>query len=282
MKKVALITGASRGIGRAAALAFAAKGYDLVLTARADNSALKAEHSLTDANGNPLPGSLETVANEVRELGRKVWCLPMDLLDSESVQQAGEQALNLAGQVDVLINNAVYQGKDLNALLKDLTVETLERVAQAYLVSPFLLTRFIGDHMQARGSGVVINITSGAGESNPPVSADRGGWGYAYGAGKAAVSRLSGVIKAEWGKRGIRAYTVNPGVVTTEALRATIGDQGIQALGAGSAPPEVPAQVLAWLACDDRAGEFQKRTIHAQPFALEQQIVTPWSSPTGG
>lgn len=282
MKKVALITGASRGIGSAAALAFASRGFDLVLTARAENSQLKSVHSLAGADGKPLAGSLESVAEQARALGSRVWCLPMDLLDSDSVQQVGEQSIALAGHVDVLVNNAVYQGKDLNALLGDLSTETLQRVAQAYLISPFLLSRAIGEHMLANGRGVIINITSGAGESNPPVAADRGGWGYAYGAGKAAVSRLSGVIKAEWGKRGIRAYTVNPGVVTTEALRATIGDQGIKALGAGSAPPEVPAAVLCWLALEDSAGLFQKRTVHAQPFALEHSIVAPWSSPTGG
>lgn len=271
--QVAMITGASRGIGRAAALAFAASGFDLVLAGRMRQPGQQLEHSLLDQNGQPLPGSLESVADEVRALGRKVWCVHLDLLDNDSVEAAAEQALSLAGRVDVLINNAVYQGGDLNALLCDLQVDTLQRVAQAYLIAPFLLSRRLALAMVDQQAGVIINVTSGAGESNPPVPAGQGGWGYAYAAGKAAVSRLSGVIKAELGGKGLRAYTLNPGVVTTEALQATLGEAGIRALGAGSAPPEVPAAVMLWLVQQDLSGTHQKRTIHAQPFAVEQQIV---------
>jgi NAD(P)-dependent dehydrogenase (short-subunit alcohol dehydrogenase family) len=130
--------------------------------------------------------------------------------------------------------------------------------------------------MVTRGGGVVINVTSGAGESDPPVAAGKGGWGYAYGAGKAAVSRLSGVLSTELGEAGVRAYTLNPGVVTTEALKATIGDKGLIALRAGSAPPHVPAAVMLWLATADQAPGFQRRTIAAQPFALEHGIVVDW------
>jgi NAD(P)-dependent dehydrogenase (short-subunit alcohol dehydrogenase family) len=123
---------------------------------------------------------------------------------------------------------------------------------------------------------VVINVTSGAGESDPPVAAGKGGWGYAYGAGKAAVSRLSGVMATELGDLGVRAYTLNPGVVTTEALKATIGDKGLIALRSGSAPPHVPAAVMLWLATAEQAPGFQRRTIAAQPFALEHGIVADW------
>ncbi len=282
MTKVALITGASRGIGRATALAFAERGYDVVLAGRIRANGQQQEHGLRDVDGKPLPGSLQSVAEEVRKLGRQAWCLHLDLLATDKVEAAAEEALSLVGGVDVLINNAVYQGPDLNAMLADLEVETLQRVAQAYLISPFLLSRKLAQAMAQRGGGVVINVTSGAGESNPPVPANKGGWGYAYAAGKAAVSRLSGVIKAELGKQGVRAYTLNPGVVTTEALKATIGEEGIRALGAGSAPPEVPAEVMVWLALQDSAGAHQKRTIHAQPFAVEHQIVPPWTSPGEG
>lgn len=122
----------------------------------------------------------------------------------------------------------------------------------------------------------MINVTSGAGESDPPVAAGKGGWGYAYGAGKAAVSRLSGVLAAEFGEQGIRAFTINPGVVTTEALRATIGDKGVLAMRKGVAPPEVPAAVMCWLATQPEADRFQRRTVQAQAFALEHGVVPDW------
>ncbi|ARQ74535.1 short-chain dehydrogenase [Pseudomonas fragi] len=276
MNKVAFITGASRGIGRETALAFARAGFDLAISARSLDEGESHAHGLRNPDGTPLPGSLNATAAAVRELGRKVLVVPMDLLDSDSVLAASRAVFAEYGRVDVLVNNAIYQGSDLNAPFMQLQPETLERVFQGYMLSPFLLTRAVVSQMLEQGGGVVINVTSGAGETDPPVAAGKGGWGYAYGAGKAAVSRLSGILSVELGEQGIRAYTLNPGVVTTDALRATIGDKGVIALRAGSAPPEVPAAVMLWLATDAGAVDYQCKTIHCQPFALEHGIVEDW------
>lgn len=276
MNKVAFITGASRGIGRETALAFARAGFDLAISARSLDEGESHAHGLRNPEGTPLPGSLNATAAAVRELGRKVLVVPMDLLDSDSVLAASRAVFAEYGRVDVLVNNAIYQGSDLNASFMQLQPETLERVFQGYMLSPFLLTRAVVSQMLEQGGGVVINVTSGAGETDPPVAAGKGGWGYAYGAGKAAVSRLSGILSVELGEQGIRAYTLNPGVVTTDALRATIGDKGVIALRAGSAPPEVPAAVMLWLATDAGAVDYQCKTIHCQPFALEHGIVEDW------
>ncbi|MCW2272069.1 SDR family NAD(P)-dependent oxidoreductase [Pseudomonas sp. JUb96] len=279
MNKVAFITGASRGIGREAALAFARAGFDLAISARTVDEGEQHEHALRDAAGEPLAGSLNSTAAAIRALGRRVLVVPMDLLDSASALTACTQVIAEFGRIDVLVNNAIYQGRDLNSGFLALQPQTLERVFQGYILTPFLLTRAVVENMLEQGGGVVINVTSGAGESDPPVAAEKGGWGYAYGAGKAAVSRLAGVMAAELGDRGICAYTINPGVVSTEALKATIGDKGVIALRAGIAPPQVPAQVMLWLATSPEAPRYQKRTIAAQPFALEQQIVADWRQP---
>ena len=276
MNKVAFITGASRGIGRETALAFARAGFDLAISARSLDEGESHAHGLRNPDGTPLPGSLNATAAAIRELGRKALVVPMDLLDSESVLAASQAVFTEYGRVDVLVNNAIYQGSDLNAPFMQLQPETLERVFQGYVMTPFLLTRAVVSQMLEQGGGVVINVTSGAGESDPPVAAGKGGWGYAYGAGKAAVSRLSGILSVELGEQGIRAYTLNPGVVTTDALRATIGDKGVIALRAGSAPPEVPAAVMLWLATHEGAVDHQRKTIHCQPFAREHGIVEDW------
>ncbi len=276
MSKVAFITGASRGIGRETALAFARAGYDLAISARTLEEGETHAHALTDAEGRPLAGSLASTAAAVRALGREVLVLRMDLLDEASVRGAAAAVLAHYGQVDVLVNNAIYQGSDLNLPFMALGGETLQRVFQGYVMAPVVLTQCLLPAMIARGGGTVINVTSGAGESDPPVAAGKGGWGYAYGAGKAAVSRLSGVLAAEFGEQGIRAFTINPGVVTTEALRATIGDKGVLALRKGVAPPEVPAAVMCWLATQPEADRFQRRTVQAQAFALEHGVVPDW------
>lgn len=273
MKKVAFITGASRGIGRATAIAFARAGFDIAISARTLESGEEFEHSVRKADGRPLDGSLNATAAEARELGAQVQVLRMDLLDRGSVQQAAQQVLQYFGRIDVLINNAVYQGADLNQTFMELQPDTLERVAQGYILAPFLLTRTVMPAMLEQGAGVVINITSAAGESDPPIAADRGGWGYAYGAGKAAVSRLSGILSRELGEQGIQAFTVNPGVITTETLKETIGDKGVLALSNQTAPPELPAAVFVWLATAATAKDYQFRTINAQSFALEKGIT---------
>lgn len=273
MGQVAFITGASRGIGRATAIAFARAGFNLALSARTLEEGEAHTHSIRNADGQPLAGSLNATAKEARRHGVDVQVVPMDLLDPVSVQQAVAGVLAHYGHVDVLINNAIYQGADLNAPLLELQQETLQRMAQGYLLAPVQITQQVLHCMLQRRHGCIINITSGAGESDPPVAACDGGWGYAYGAGKAAVSRLAGIIAREHGDQGIRAFTVNPGVVNTETLRATIGEKGMLAMRKGVAEPELPAAVLLWLATAPEAADFQYQTIHAQPFARERAIL---------
>lgn len=266
MRKVAFITGASRGIGYETALAFARGGWDIAISAR-KRTGDESDQMLRHADGTLVAGSLQATAEEARTHGNDVFVVHMDLLDRASLVNAADAVLAHYGRVDVLINNAIYQGADVNASFLELEMETLERVAQGFMVAPVVLTRRVLPAMLEHGQGTVINITSGAGENDPPVPAGQGGWGYAYGAGKAAVSRLSGILACELGAQGIKAYTVNPGVVTTEALKATIGEQGVAKLGVGSAPPHVPAAVLYWLATAGEAPDYQYKTVKAQSLA---------------
>ena len=260
MTKTAFVTGASRGIGRAIAWELAESGYDVAISARKVDEHLKA------------------TAEKIESLGARSLMVSLDLLDRNSIQAAADSVLSEFGQLDVLVNNAIYQGDDLNSELMDLSVETLERVFRGYFVGPLELTRECLPAMARYQRGVIVNISSGAGESDPPVSAAKGGWGYAYGAGKAAVSRLAGIINVEFGDKGIRAYTLNPGVVLTETLKATIGDRGVAALGGNAAPPSVPAKVVSWLLEVDLSGRLTKRTVQAQKVALDHDLVNDWRS----
>jgi NAD(P)-dependent dehydrogenase (short-subunit alcohol dehydrogenase family) len=267
MAKVALITGASRGIGYATAIAFARAGWDIAISARNRQEGVPQPDTPRHKDGTPVSGSLEATAEAARAYGNEVFTVHMNLLHIDSVTTAADAVLDHYGRVDVLINNAIYQGPDINAPFLGLEVDTLERVSRGFITAPFVLTRSVVKAMLAQGGGTIINVTSGAGETDPPIPANQGGWGYAYGAGKAAVSRLAGVIARELGNQGIKAYTLNPGVVTTESLRATIGERGVKNLASGSAPPEVPAAVLLWLASNPKAPDYQYRTINAQSLA---------------
>jgi len=98
------------------------------------------------------------------------------------------------------------------------------------------------------------SVTStGAGRAAPPVPADQGAWGYAYGASKAAMARLAGCINVEYGAKGVRAFSVNPGLVSTEAVTATLGDGGLLEQRYGAMKPQAIAAGLVWLATDPRA-----------------------------
>lgn len=272
MKKVAFITGASRGIGCETAIAFARAGFNLAISARTVMPGEQFEHSVCDTDGTSLTGSLNETAERCRELGAEVIVLKIDLLDSESVIRCAKKVLTHYKSLDVLINNAIYQGSDINAPLLDLNQGTLERIAQGYIISPLLLVQTVLPAMIKQGHGTIINITSGAGESDPPSATGNGGWGYGYGAGKAAVSRLSGIVSREHGSNGIVALTVNPGVVTTETLKATIDEVHLSTLSKYSASPELIAQVLLWLTKSSGAEALQYQTINAQDLARLHNI----------
>lgn len=255
---VVLITGASRGIGAATALAFGQAGWRVAITARTQTEGQRFDHQLRRANGALLAGSLSSTADAVRQTGADVFAHPMDLMDTASIDQALDAVLARFGRVDVLINNAVYQDRESNALVLALDDAMLARTLHGNVIAPFHLTRRLLPTMQLQRKGLVINVCSGAGQNDPPVPADQGGWGFAYGASKAALIRLAGCINRELGMQGVRAYSVDPGVVTTEAVTATLGDDGLLAQRYGAMPPPAIAQALLWLASSDQAAGYAK------------------------
>ena len=132
--------------------------------------------------------------------------------------------------------------------------------------------------MLNRGSGTVISLTSGAAENDPPVPVWEGSWGFSYGASKAAFHRLAGILNIELGHRGICSYNLEPGVVTSEGLVATLGRNGLLESRYGGAPPEVPAAVIRWLATESEAKDFSGKTIFAQSFCRKRALVPGWPS----
>ena len=275
-QQIAFITGASRGIGKATAMAMADAGFDVVITARTMKEGEKHEHMVSARDGAPLPGSLESTDKAVRARGVNALPLRMDLLDMTSIDVAVERAIDEWGHIDVLINNATYQGKGMNEPFEQQQMEDLERVFRGNVLAPFFLTKKVVSHMIERGRGIVISVTSGAGENDPPVPVWKGSWGFSYGASKAAFHRLAGILNVELGSKGIYAYNLEPGVVASEALLATLGDRGLLETSYGSAPPEVPAAVIRWLATEEEAKGMLGKTIYAQSFCRKRGLVPGW------
>ena len=267
-RRVAFVTGASRGIGAASSIALAERGFDVVVTART----LREGES---ADGRPLPGSLETTAEAVRARGREALALPLDLLDPASIAQAIDRTLDAWGHVDVLLNNGIYTGPGSMDLFLDLDAETVHTLFRANLFAQIDVVQRILPGMLARGSGVVIDMVSGAGLQDPPAPANRGGWGFAYAATKAAFHRLAGVLAVEHADSGVRFHNVEPGFVMTEAMRLNDPDGEIEKRFR-PAPPSVPAAAIAWLADAPEAAELSAQTVFAQKLVLERDLHADW------
>jgi hypothetical protein len=267
-RRVAFVTGASRGIGAASAAALADKGYDVVVTART----VKEGQS---ADGRPLSGSIETTADAVRARGRDALALPLDLLDRTSIHAALDRSYEAWGHIDLLLNNGIYTGPGSMDLFLDLEVDVVEKMFRANVFAQIELTQRVLARMLERRQGIVINMVSGAGLGDPPAPAHRGGWGYAYAATKAAFHRMVGVLAVEHRGAGVRFHNVEPGFVMTEAMKLN-DPEGEIARKFRPAPPEVPAAAIAWLASDPGATEWDGRTVYAQKLCLDRQLHPDW------
>lgn len=190
MKKHALITGASQGLGRALAALLARRGYALTLNARREEPLAEAARELSRFT------VVERVAGDV----------------SEIAEQLAERALHRFGRVDLLINNASELGPSPMPRLEDYPWDALLHVFRVNVVAPIHLTQLVLPSMKSRGAGTIVNITSDAGVNAYP------GWG-GYGASKAALEHASRTLAAELAGTGIRVLVVDPGDMNTEMHR---------------------------------------------------------------
>ena len=216
--RVALVTGASRGLGRAIAISFAREGAALALCAR-DWS------------------RLEATADVCRELGASVLTVRADVASATDRERLVTLALDHFGRVDVLVNNASTLGPTPLPLLADTDPEAFEEVVRVNLAAPFLLARALVGGMLLRGSGLIVNVSSDAAVNGYP------GWG-AYSAAKAGLDGLSRVWAAELAGFGVTVVSVDPGDMDTDMHRAALPDDDPASL----ARPEDVAEAFVRLA----------------------------------
>ena len=193
--KVAVVTGAGRGIGRAIALAYARMGADVACVSRTEENS---------AN----------VAAEVEALGRRAWPLAVDVSDTAAVDAAAKEILELAGRVDILVNNA---GVTRDNLLMRMSEEEWDTVLNTNLKGAFNFTRALTRPFIKQRSGRIINIASvigligNAGQSN-------------YAASKAALIGFTKSIAKELAPRGITVNAIAPGFIETD-MTAVLDDK---------------------------------------------------------
>jgi NAD(P)-dependent dehydrogenase (short-subunit alcohol dehydrogenase family) len=281
-KNTALVTGASRGIGKAIAIELAKAGYDIAVAARtvAEGDAAR-DHSVSihRKNDKALPGSLEETADQIRSVGRDVLVLQMDLTDLAMTEAAVQRLLDEWGGAEVVVNNGRHIGPGLMDTILDTGIDEYPKFLTAHGVAPIRIVQMTLPPMLEAGAGTFVTISSGSGYDwyplNPPGQA---GVGLGYRIGKAAGHTLVGSILAEYGGQGIRAFNVNPGAVMTERNEADISGTGGFDLSM-FAPPAAVGAAVAWLVTSPEADALQRTNIDAQDIALDRGLHPDWRKP---
>jgi NAD(P)-dependent dehydrogenase (short-subunit alcohol dehydrogenase family) len=214
--KVALVTGATSGIGRAAALQLATQGATVIV------------HGRDVTRGAAVVAEIENAGGSARFVGA-------DLAEPAEALLLAEEV----GDVDILVNNAGFAWFGPSAKLP---LNTLGQLFAANVQAAYLLVSVLAPKMVARGDGVIINIASRAGTMGQPDSA-------AYGATKAALASLARSWGAEYGPAGVRVNSISPGPVYTNAAKRELFDASARTttLGRAAEPQEI-AEVIGFLA----------------------------------
>jgi len=258
---VALVTGARRGIGKASALALAEAGFRVVVT------------SSRAAGDNAAAGLDDTVA-AVRALGSDALALPMNLLDRASIDRLVDTVLASWGRIDALVNNAIYQGDNINRSVMQSDPGMLERVFLGQVVNTTYLSQRVIAAALGRHAISVVNVGSAGGRSDraQPRPVGQGGTSFVYSASKSALHKLAPMLHCELAEAGVRAFTLNPGVVQTEALEEHFG------IVPGAHPVEMPAAVIRWLITAPQADALAGTYLDASEVCAAHPVM---ASPRG-
>lgn len=275
--KVALVTGASRGIGKAIAVELADAGYDVAILARTVHEGEAREHSSTlkHSDTSPLPGSLDSTTELIQATGSRSFAIQADLLDHASLVRAVAAVLAEWGHVDVLVNNGRYIGPGHMDYIVDTPVQVLRNHLEANAVAPVVLIKEVLPQMIQRQHGTIINITSSAGYQDPPQPAGEGGWGLGYAFSKGALHRIAGVVAVEQRDSNVRAFNVQPGFIATERIRQDMAPFGFDA--STGAPAAVVGKVCRWLLESPDAVAMNGSCVQAQQLCSERGLLPGWS-----
>jgi len=209
--RVAIVTGAGRGIGQGIALTLAEAGADITVAARTTSQ-------------------IEQTAREVRQIGRRSLVVTADVTQKADVQKVVGQTLNEFGKIDILVNNAgivilkpvvFIPGMKLEGWqVADrwdtaLSEEEWRQVLDTDLTSAFLFAQAVGPHMLQRRKGKIINISSNSADLAPPYFSS-------YCVSKAALSMFTRCLATEWGPYNINVNAIGPGSILTELSAATL------------------------------------------------------------
>jgi NAD(P)-dependent dehydrogenase (short-subunit alcohol dehydrogenase family) len=272
----ALVTGGTRGIGRATVLELARAGFDVAFTGRTQTEG-QGKEIAPDGGVTVLPGSLDNTQAALAEMGVTGLPIQMDLLDPRSVDETVARVLKAWGGIDLLVNNAFYEsGKYSSAWIKDIPLEEFARKMQANFFAPLALIKGFLPGMVERRKGCVINLSTRHNYTRQGAPPGEGSASVCYNCSKAAEGKLADGLAAEHGRDGVLSFDLDPGPVLTER-----GERQMERLGFPReifCPIEVPAKAVLWLATDPEAAQYNGQHFMAQELVLQKGLHPRWNT----
>lgn len=263
--KVAIITGASRGIGRQAAIDLARRGAKVALTAR------------TVENDPDLPGGLVQTAQQIEENGGEVLIIQADVTNHADLHRIVNETVARFGGVDILVNSAAATvGPIWSKEFLDISFEEWSHQFDVHVHAPFILMQLVTPIMAARGGGRIINITTGSHEAHRLVEEkvpQPGAFGLnatvpSYYASKRALDRLGNVVSAELRAFNVYVIGLHPGFVASEQVTTRLTSQGaFEAMKDKMVDTGVPARMIVYFAACEHPEEYTGRL-----FAAEREM----------
>jgi len=263
--KVAIMTGASRGVGKDAALALARRGAKLVLAART-----------VEPSPDPTqPGTLGETLHQIEQAGGEAIAVATDLAKEDDLKKLVDAAVERFGGVDILVNNAAATSGDYwNKTFLELSRQDWLYQFDVNVHAPFTLMQLCVPIMEARGGGRIINITTGSGEvfRQPEEGRHARKIGNknlevpGYFAPKRALDRIASIIAEDLEERGVFVIGLMPGWVATEMvqsrLEAEVGD--ISTLDHRPVEMAIPSRMIAYFSACENPGEYTGRLFFAE------------------
>jgi NAD(P)-dependent dehydrogenase (short-subunit alcohol dehydrogenase family) len=262
--QVALVTGASRGVGKRIALQLAEEGATVVLAARTVRTGEGA-----------YPGSIEETAAEVRKRGGEALPVRCDLTVAEDTENLCRTALDWFGHVDIVVNNAFYNNPQHYNMFLDIDLDTWNKCWIGNVLSPIIACKMLLPGMIERRKGIIINLTSPVGWSDTaaPGLPGKGGVAATYGTTKAALHRFTHNLAKETRLYDIPTIILDPGFSVTERMEVETFNRGGIALTGGHTP-DVPGVVVRYLCTCPNAMVFNGIMIYSPDFVLEYGLMS--------
>jgi NAD(P)-dependent dehydrogenase (short-subunit alcohol dehydrogenase family) len=244
--RVVIVTGASRGIGKALAIGLAARGAAVVCAART-----------VTAEPGGLRGTIHATADAIEHAGGRALAVRCDVGRADDLRCVVDQAVERFGRIDVLVNNAMAPTR---GRFDDLVVDAWDESMAANLRSLFILAKLVVPRMAAAGGGSIVNISSGGADHAATVAMPPGF--LAYSVAKAAMERFTTALAPEIAWRGVVVNALRPGAVKTELAARELGEAFDWT---GWSRPEDVVPAVAWLAAQGGTG-FTGRIVDVSDF----------------